>query len=58
MNYGKGRSHGDSAKSLILYGNIGSDRKVPAVVLGRITSGQPEDVESKIGRVAARSLQG
>src|SRR3954453_24094929 len=33
MSYGKGRSHGDSAKSLILYGNIGSDRKIPAVVL-------------------------
>src|SRR4051812_19302502 len=36
MSYGKGRSHGDSAKSLILYGNIGSDRKIPAVVLGRV----------------------
>jgi hypothetical protein len=34
MSYRKGRSHGDSANSLISCGNIGFDRKVPAVVLG------------------------
>jgi hypothetical protein len=33
MSYRKGRSHGDSANSLISCGNIGFDRKVPAVVL-------------------------
>src|SRR3954466_13478188 len=29
--------HGDSAKSLIWRGNIGSDRKIPAVVLGDLS---------------------
>ena len=56
MSYEKRRNCGNSANPLISWGNTGSDRKIPAVVLALETLQSPPSGQQKRAAKAALSL--